>query len=470
MFSGLSRIKHWDSHTKQLANAHALYEYFQRYMDGVKKNDPNSPELTVTPLSLYIKILGEAGEYQRIFDVYYALDQTGPLSPNIFIFTAMFRALSQWGPPSTSSIDEKAIIDPQNAYDARLLWRQMLRASERPPGFSIDPYVISTAILALSRGRAVDQSFALDIVREYLGLTKPEQVAHVGKVPLTVQTLAAALFLCTQMRDHALCVHFFKLVKSRPERLGGASIIDRGHMEEVLKAYVAMATPGSGDEPYQTLEWMLRQEIKGPNGHKIRPAITTFNLVLKACWRSVDWPSATRTFELMTGYTAEHFDDRRDPSESPTLRKRSKGRNLIPNAETMSYMVQTALASHKPAYVRQSLRMVHHVGIEHLFHLTSGSNSTGDPRKKSSKPAVLHHIRLATALSEAIEQIRSPDRTRSADSAAFGELKARASEVLQSASEKLTMEDSVNTKGRQSPTFKTPAHSRRGRPNRNNLG
>src|SRR6202035_3017522 len=133
--------------------------------------------------------------------------------------------------------------------------------------------------------------FALQIVSDYLGLTTPDLPPQSGKLPLTVQTLAAALILCNRMRDHRLCIYFFKQVQKRSEKSGGVALLDRGHMEEVFKAFASLAHPASPTEPKQaleTLEWMLKQEMAGPNGPRIRPAISTYSSVLMACWRGVD--------------------------------------------------------------------------------------------------------------------------------------------------------------------------------------
>ena len=435
MFAGLSRIEHWYNHSKQLVNAHAVFDYFQRHLEAVKKHDPHSPELTITPIASYIKILGDAGEYQRIFDVYYAMDQQGSLAPNQFIFAAIFRCLSERRAPSGG--DGRTNIHAQNASDAKLLWRQMLKTSERSPGFPIDSHIIAAAIVALSRGHAADQNFALEIVHDYLGLTKPKEATFSGKIPLTVHTLSAALSLCNEMREHRLCIHFLNLVRNRPGMFGGIAVIDRGNVEEVLKAYAAVATPGSQEEPYQalrTLEWMLKQEITGPNGPQIRPAATTYNLVLAACWRGVDWTSATRTFELMTGYTTGHFEDGQDNLGNPVLRKRAKKRNLVPDAETMSYMVRIALASRNPAYMRQSLRMVNYLS-DHLFGLASGSDLRKKESKKTAKHATFYHVKLAAAVSEAIDCVLPRDRAgEGGESASWIKLKGLAGEILRRAS------------------------------------
>jgi hypothetical protein len=432
MFTGLSHIERWPAYSKQLAHAHSLYDYFQRHVEAIKKHDPNSPELSITPLAYYIKILGEAGCYQRIFDVYYAMDREGPLSPNQFIFTAIFQALSQRNAPTS---EDERTIHAQNASDAKALWRQLLKASARPPGFTIDAHVISAAILALSRGRHADQTFALEIVAEYLGLTRSDHPPLRGKLSLNVQTLAATLMLCNRMQDHRLCIHFLDQVKDRPEDQGGVSVIDRGHMEEVFRAYVALAGPRSRDIPKQALEmleWMLKQDIIRPHESNIRPTLSTYNLVLTACWRGADWDSATRTFELMTAYDVQDFEDRWGPARHPRPERRSKGRNLVPDAAAMSSMVRAASASHNSAHMRQVLRMVHHFGLDNLL------GNPPAPGKVVAKNATFYQVKLAAALLDIMGVVLPPGKVKAAsdhskEETIWLETKARVREIVRKA-------------------------------------
>jgi hypothetical protein len=369
------------------------------------------------------------------------------LAPNQFIFTAMFRALAE---RRGQTPEGRPTVDTQNASDAKLLWRQMLKVSEKPPGFPVDSHIVSPAIIALSCGLKADQDFALDIVREYLGLTKPTEAMMEGKLILTPQALEAALSLCNHMRDYRICLYFFKQVRHRPEKFGGPSVIDRGHVEEALKAHAAITSLGSLEESYhalQTLEWMLKQEMTGPNGPRIRPAISTYNLVLLACWRGGDWSSAVRTFEIMTGHSAKDFDDGRDRSRGLTLQQRSKGRNLIPDMETMSFMVRTALAARNAAYIRQSLRMVHHVGVDnHAGFLSSNDPQKGVSRKRV-KIATFQQVKLAGAIAEAIEYIESSGQAKT-DGDLWRILKARASEILRENNS--TVRRPIVSKGNQS--------------------
>ncbi|KAF8165351.1 hypothetical protein B0H34DRAFT_831012 [Crassisporium funariophilum] len=359
-FGGLSRIEDWTIHPKQLTNARSLYDAYQRHVASIKRHDPDDPELTTNPLSGYIRILGSAGQYQEIFDVYYAMDKEGPQAPNEFIFTAMFQAIA-------AAKDDVKEGGAKVAADARLLWTQMTKASKKAPGFSIDSYTIVAALNALSGGNDIDHEMAFQITSQYFGLIPNKTTSLPGTIPLQPESFAAILRLCNQTKRYATCSQFLQQVKRRPEAVGGVSILDRAHMEEILKANQALGEAGLAYHALETLEWMLRQEITGSNGPKIRPALSTYNLVMQACWRGADWNSATRTFDLMTGYHSHDFMDGA-VTKAPRLDQRGAGRNLPPNAEFMSFMLRAALATRNRADMRQALRIVDYLGFEELVH------------------------------------------------------------------------------------------------------
>ncbi|KII95203.1 hypothetical protein PLICRDRAFT_149719 [Plicaturopsis crispa FD-325 SS-3] len=417
MLSGLSRIEHWPSYPRQLNHAHALYEYVVSHLEEVKEHDPTSKDLTVQPIASYIKILGDAGLYQRVFDVFYAMDQDGPLSPDQFIFTSMLRALGRAATPLTKngeSLSDDSVYQ-KNASDAKLLWRQMLKASQRSPGFTVDSYLVTAAIKAMSRGRRPDQDFALEIAGTYLGLIRPgqQQSPNAKTIPLTAPAFEAVLELCNHMDAPELCIHFTQQVIDRP---GGSDLIDRIHMEQTLKAHVALAaraTEGHSYQALQALQWMLREEILGKNGPRLRPAASTFKLVLRACWHNCDWQSASKTFELMTGFRARDFKDADAPGRKEyKMEKRSKGRNLVPDADAMSCIVRTAWVSGSRPIMRQALRMFDLWGFEHYFPphakaAAAGKETDGAPDqgRKADKNDAFYRMKLASALVDTVGKV-----------------------------------------------------------------
>jgi len=129
---------------------------------------------------------------------------------------------------------------------------------------------------------------------------------------------------------------------------------------------------------------------------------------MMACWRSVDWNSATRTFELLTGYHAHDFMDG-VCAEAPRFTQRSKGRNLEPSAEFMSAMVKTALATKNRANMRQCLRIVDHIGMKELLSKTT---TTGTYSRKVVKSQNFYALKLAGAIVDTVQYVLPGDSGR----------------------------------------------------------
>jgi len=418
LFNGLARIDNWVTHTKQLTNARALYDSFQRHITSVKKHSPDDPELTISPLAPYIRILGNAGEYQTIFDIYYSLDKEGPLAPDQFIYSAMFQAIH-------AAMGDTVEGSVKVAADARMLWNQMIKASRKNEALIPDSHTVRSALIALAGGNEMDHELAFKIVTEYYGLDSNKiSSSQTGKIPLTPESLAAVLRLCTQTKNYPLCAQFYQQVRRRPEAVGGISIIDRGHMEEILRADIALKGPGLGYHALQHLEWMLRQEITGPNGPKLRPGLSTYTLVMQACSVSADWNSATRTFDLMTGYHAHDFMDGAT-SADPRLDNRGPGRSFPPNTEFMSFMLKAAVATRNMADIRQVLRIVDHIGYDTILA------TRGDVKHETMKIVKRRgfiEAKFASTVREAVDMVMDGNgkHARGAEVQAFMALGKRA--------------------------------------------
>lgn len=359
-----SKIQNWATHHKRLETVHKVYTQFLEYLAAVRETNPQSPEISPNPVNIYIAILGRAGDYQRLFDVYNSLDDDGPFSPNHFTYTSMFKAMYRYG-MAEHRRDE--VLDPEEAQklreraasDARLVWRQVLKRIEGGANLTIDAGVIASILEVLALGRPADHIAAFDIAREYLGLAKPGETAPPALVELTPPLVQDVLWLCNRAQKHRLCVHFVQqLMERQPE------VLDRGHFDHVLTAYGSLSALGSLGEAsraLQALEWLLERELTTKDGYRLRPGLPTFTLALMVCWRAQDWESALRTFELMTGLSGSAFAD--DATDKPQAAPRSTGRNLKPDAAAMSCLVRTALESKDRAAMRQCARIVSHLGV-----------------------------------------------------------------------------------------------------------
>ncbi|KAF9057583.1 hypothetical protein BJ165DRAFT_1335790 [Panaeolus papilionaceus] len=395
-FSGLARIENWPVHTKQLNNARSFYDQYRQHVASMKRADPNDPTLSIDPLAGYIRILGNAGHYQEIFDVYYAMDKDGPLAPNQFIYTAMFQAI-------VAARGDTPEGGAKVGSDAKLLWNQMIKASKKGEGFTPDSHTVVAAITAMSGAPEPYHAFALDIISEYYGLQLNQPISKPGELALQPESLYAILKFCNATKNYNYTTQFWQQVKRRPDEIGGISILDRGHAEEVIKATLALKEPGVGYHSLDILEWMLRMEITSANGPKIRPALSTYSLVMQACWRGGEWSSALRTFELMTGYHSHDFMDG-SVAAVPRLDNRGQGRSLPANAELVSSMVRTALARRNRADVRQALRITDYLGFRQLVS-TRDAPSRGENINKLVKNRTFFAGKLAAAIVDAFDFI-----------------------------------------------------------------
>lgn len=421
MFSGYARIELWASHTKQLENARSLYKAYKRHIEAVKQSDPTSSELSIDPLPAYITVLGNAGQFEEIFVLFYSLEEDGPLAANKFLFTAMFQALSTTRAGLTSAQCSK------NATDAKVLWGQVSKASQKS-GLEIDAFVVTAAAIALSKGQSSEQQLAFELMREYFGLATSGEPRTQGKLPLTAHGLAAALLLCNNSQRPEECIHFFQQVMKRPQAAGGVDIIDRAHVEEVLKAQQALATPGSAHSSVETLEWMLQQEKRGASALKLRPTVATYNLVLLACWRATDWNSATKTFNLMTGLHCHDFMDGA-VAASPRIDKRPKSQQLLPTAETMSCMLRTALTTRNSANMRQCLRIVYY--CHKTKELWAQSKHLVPESAKAAKNWSFHVLKLATAVIDSVNFVSAGNAARDDEMKLWNRLRSEAKQLLE---------------------------------------
>jgi hypothetical protein len=444
MLNGFARIEDLSQCAQQLKHARSLYESFRRHLESVRRHDPASSELSIDPLASYIKILGNAQCYKELFDVFYSLDTDGPLAPNPLIFTSIFQTLA-----SQSELEAKAL--PQ--VNVKLLWSQVIDASKRRNAFVIDSYLATSAISALTRGQNLEHDRAFSIARDFYGLCIHGTQSVQAKLPLAAPTLSAILRLCNVSHNYDLCIDFFNQVKRRSSNIGGVELLDRLHLEEVLRAHQSLNVKSSAYQSLQLLQWMIRQELTGPNGGIIRPQASTYSIVLVTCWHSADWNSAIRTFDLMTGYHSHDFMDGAVASV-PRFDQRSNGRNIIPTAETMSSLVRAAYVTKNRSHMRQCLRIVDHLGLDRLLARTT---ETSDESRKTLKSRGFFVAKLASGIVEMVDYVlaggadtRSPKQVkkwRAIAERAHLELKGSEQEAFISTLEKTAQENVSSSVG-----------------------
>jgi len=352
LLSGLSRIENWDDYGVQLKNARALWRSFLQYIEDFKRVNPGRGGNDSNPAAFYILILAANKDYNAMFDVLNGLDEEGPFSPTEFVYTKAFQCIvrrTQLAP------GDKEKVSYRNASDAKLLWKDLTKRAAKNPKL-VSSRVIIYFIKALVQGRPADQLYAFDVIHDYLGLSKPGEVAPPRRIEVNPMTLDVVLLLCLVTRKYRLCAHYAQQVIDESIANDQRTIPDYGHMDKVLQSYAAMTIAGSAgesDRAVETIEWMHQYHALGWD---VKPRASTYGWGLMSCWRGGDWANAVRITELMTGCHAEDFADDSKTS-SPRLDDRTKGHMVVPDARDMSCLLRAALASDEVANMRQCLRM-----------------------------------------------------------------------------------------------------------------
>ena len=410
LFAGFSTIRDWEAHSVQFKNARALWGYFLERIEQLKAIDPNHRQINTDPAGCYISILAANGKYNAMFDVLNDLDQEGQFSPTEFVYARLFQAIAY---RTQLAPGDKEKVAYRNASDVRLVWKDFTKRAAKDPKLMTDR-VILYFLKALTKGRPADQLYAFDFIRDHFGLSKPGEKAPPRQVELAPMTLDAVLSLCLATQKYRLCIHYVQQLIDEAIAKNTKCIVDRGHMDKVLKSYAEMTVTGSAGEPdrvVKTIEWMHQYYALGWN---VGPMASTYGCGLMTCWRGGDWRNAARIVELMTGCHAEDFVDGSPNLTSPRLDNRSQDRTFVPDSRDMSCLLRAALASGEVANMRQCLRMASFFGnqrssgeaesidvyLAHDHHPQNLANTTATKQEGS-----FYATKVVSALVEVLERV-----------------------------------------------------------------
>ncbi|KAI0347517.1 hypothetical protein BDW22DRAFT_1351965 [Trametopsis cervina] len=420
VMKGYARVTNWELFTKQLDNVHNVYNAYRECLLETYHTDTTSAAVHLSTFNMYLKVLAKADQYQKMFDVFNEMLDDGPLPPDHISFTEMFMSLCNR--ERIRGVEGRTAVQHQNASDARYLWKQFLKQHEKG-AVAADEILITTLLRVLSSGRSTDQMVAFDVVREYIGLSKPGEEPMKPRITVTPLVLSSVLELCLASQKPKLCIHFAQQVMDRPVPSGQHHIIDRYHMRQVLMAYSQLASLGSLNESKQaleTLEWMLRQSVLYQDGEvKIRPHMPVYGVAFLVFWKGEDWPSAARAFELMSGYHADDFIDGK--TGSPRASNLSDGKLIHPDSRIWASMARTAVVSADRANMRQCLRMFNHFGVSKLLQVDRDEDAEAFTKKRPrrelktdtrGKVDAFYAVKLAEATVELVNATLKPSTSR----------------------------------------------------------
>lgn len=354
--------------------AGSLYEEYIELLRNTPEGSSDRPDLRHLSTLHYFDLLGSAGQFEKMFDVYYQLmEGTGLLAPDKYVYYGLLRNLKCR--TSTEKLGTLT-INEQNAADAKDIWRRLEKSIERDK-IEIDSYTVKTIIDLLSLGRAQDHTFAFDIVRTHLGLSLPGDSTTESpstsrtQIELNGYLLQSVLELCNRAGKPRHAWAFIKKVAA-----SGVVLDDRLIIQSLLALEAtarAAAEAGAGavaaEESERAIE-LLRLSISqhnAPDTNKnvlksedkhTHPA-NKFGVALAVCAHCHDWANACIIFTLATNIPAERFSDEQSAStsdSSPSIEETSTWKNV--NLQALTFLARTALATANDEHIRQCLRML----------------------------------------------------------------------------------------------------------------
>ncbi|KAH9938590.1 uncharacterized protein B0H18DRAFT_967898 [Fomitopsis serialis] len=446
MFAAFIAVKDWTLHAKLLQQVGKLHDDYLKYAAHFKVVDPASDELSTAPTRAYLRILGTAGQHQLMFDVFNAMDEEGPMAPDLLVHSAMLQAVCMRHPIGLSP-DAQSAVRKENAAQAKLLWRRLLKFIEKNPPAQVDSYHVREMLYALSHSSPSDHLLAFDIIRDYLGLAKPGESPKPPVVALEGHSFAQVLHLCNSSQKYRLTVHFFHEVLQRPVSSTQGSIITEAHVESVLRAHASLAMMNNDDyearQALDTLLWLLKEWAIVGRSDQLQPRREHFDVVLSCCYRTGNWALASHTFEVLTGYRVADFADGAPATNDDQLQPHldiPEGRTRLPDTVFLSHLVRTALTSGDVANMRQCLRMVEIVDPSWFYPHPENRrfDPTANTRQNVANNMRFYASRLAEDVVTVIDKVVPKDAERESHTPEEGRwlrMRARAKGLLRVARE-----------------------------------
>jgi hypothetical protein len=312
MMSGYATVDDWTPLTAQLGLVHSVYGQLRQHLKGTRNliDDPageSSASFILYPIALYISILGKAGEYQKAFDVFHALDTSGPLAPHPKIYSSLLSVLAE----RVDATDAPgAEVITQSVSEAKYIWRRHMRSFDREPQHDVEPRSVETMIKLLSRGSSPDHDLMFDILRDICGLPspsdghRPSPPSQKKKVVLTTWILNEILDGCITAGRPEMAVHYAQSVMDTREL---RRVLRAWHLHKLLRAHILLARKGSASpsRAENVAAWVERMVAQDParKSKETTPNERTIVSALELCHRCKDMHSALRIARAMI------FDD-----------------------------------------------------------------------------------------------------------------------------------------------------------------
>ncbi len=372
ILSGYASVDDWAPLTKQLESVHSVYRQLRQHLKNTRNpiDDPageSDASLILYPIVLYIYILGKAGEYQKAFDVFHALDTDGPLAPHSKIYSTLLSVLADRVDP----IDVDPEVIEQSVSEVKYIWRRHMRSLDRQPQHEVEPRSVEAMVKVLLRGKPSDHELVFDILRDFCGLPRPgEPPSQKKKITPTVWILNEILNGCIPAGRPEMTVHYAQSVMNTREL---HPILRAWHLLKFLRAHMILAKKGSaspsGAESVATwVEWMVAPDPTHKHDENILKEHAIVS-ALELCYRCKDVHSALRIVRAVIS----------DDSQGPTS-IRGAGSFSVP-VEAWTYLFHLATKA-SPNEIRQCLELLNtHTSILGVWESTLAGERLSLPEK-----------------------------------------------------------------------------------------
>lgn len=297
---GLGKINDWSKHTHLLQKAHSSYEQLLSHYATLNRNKSNHPDILAWPINAYLRVLGKAKNYQKLWDVYFGMAKNAFVEPDEDTFLAMLETI--WERKSLQEVRTKAERLQAEVSTSIREWEMEFGEKERMEVVPTSP----TSSSLNAQGASLDMSIDQEDMGDSNNQIPAAKVVHY-KNASDAQVIWNALFERNQLpkssssRLSVKSSHVFYML--RVMSLGRPT--DQKVGFEVIQTYVPALSGTSVKDLIGTSLTMDTSTAKD-NKTKATSAIDQIELdwailqaALELCLQSARYPLAIEFFETI---------------------------------------------------------------------------------------------------------------------------------------------------------------------------
>ncbi|KAG9000626.1 hypothetical protein FRB94_009583 [Tulasnella sp. JGI-2019a] len=420
ILSGYNKLP--DLTPKQWERVNKIWEHYNSYLEACRGRNGVEGSEVLSPHVPYFEMLGRLGEHDRMVSIFESMDPIGPLAPDKFLCTAVLGQIARRRHMDGMQRDD---VYAGNASVIAKIADRMLQ------GGMIDSFAMCSILRGLVKGKDEHLELAWDILSKQVGSMSNPNVLVDSATQIDHFLFDVILELCCATDRHDLAIDLVdRAIKSKKMK----TTVTRSHIHYALDAlsYRAAAydpkppslpdirspTPAqsssttsppspspspmhikSSEKALSLLEFTLLEAYSG-HPKDILPNISTYHRVFVIAWRTNDWITAIRVFQIMTGLDPAHFSD---ASFQGTPKSSKSPRTVVDmDAQCLSYLVRIACARDEVPLIKMALRISNHYDMGKMSSGLKGGG--GDVAFYRYKHAAAMQEAIIRAMKESLSQ------------------------------------------------------------------